>query len=176
MMADPARVAALLWSLAGPRGPMRPADEEERQRAELLQGNPVDAASALLHALRTSSPPPGVDIADAEGAAADLLSDLAADPAVVDLLIDALGASQTRAAALDALGLSGERAAEGPLAALIESRGYEGWTEREIVKLVSAVGMVAGPEARTALDTLAGRGPWPDVVEREIEIARSGQA
>jgi hypothetical protein len=175
MTADPARVAELLWSLAGPRGAMRPTSEEERQRAELRRGDPVDAARALLDALRTSFPPPTLDVAAVEGEAADLLSDLASDPGVVILLIGALGTSETRAAALDALGLSGEHAAGAPLAALVESRGYDGWTEREIVKLASALGMISGPEARSAVDMLAEHGPWPDRIEREIEIARSGR-
>lgn len=176
MTTDFVHVATLLGKLAGFRGPMTPVDEEERLHSELLSGDPVEASRALLHVLGTWAPVPGVDIADVEAVAAGLLSDLAVVPAVVGRLIDALGQHSTRAVALDALGLSGERRASGPLAEVVLSRGYRGWTEREMVKLASALGMIAGPEALSAIETLAERGPWPELIKREIQIARGGGA
>jgi hypothetical protein len=155
---------------------MKLPDDEERQRAELRGGDPVDAAHTLLQVLRTSIPPHGVEISAIRAAAADLLSDLARSPAVVELLVGALDSPSTRIVALHALALSGERTAGPPLAMLVDTCGYVDWTQEEMVGLASALGMIDGAEAIAAIALLAQRGPWPEAVEREIEIAKTAKS
>lgn len=153
------RVAELLWSLAGPGGPLRPEDEDERQRSELIAGDPASAAMSLLNVLRSREPPPGVAPADVAMETAMLLSELARDPGVVELLLAALEAPTTRIAALDALALSGERSAVPALVALAQSDALRGWSESDLVSLASALGSMDTPEAQLALEALGAR--WP---------------
>jgi len=170
--------ARLLWSLAGPRGPMRSAAEDDRQRQALLAGDPVVAARRLLEALRSSTPPAPVRLEDVEIEAADLLSELLRAPGaeVLTLLDHALAEPATRTVALDAFALSAETRAGPRLAALVDRGEYADWSDRELIKLASALGCVQGDHARRAIANLNAHGGWPKNVQDEMDLATKAVA
>jgi hypothetical protein len=152
---------------------MRTDEDDELERHKLLAGDPPVAAARILDALHLGPLPAGVAITDLQAEAADLLSELAADPRVMVLLVDAIGVTPTRTASLDAIALSGEQAAASPLAVVVRSGDYDRWSEREVIKLVSALGSVGGPQSRAAIDAISRRRAWSSAVERELQVART---
>ena len=167
------QTARMLWSLAGPQGPMRSDAETERTRRVLVSGDPQLATSRLLDALRAGAPPADVTPEDLSIEAAELFSELLRAPGddVLNLLLGALEDPPTRTAALDAIALSADQRAARPLAELVRRHSYEDWSERELVKLASALGSLSGAEARGAIAALAAHGGWPSVVQNEIDLA-----
>jgi hypothetical protein len=79
----------------------------------------------------------------------------------------------TRTASLDAIALSGEQAAGSRLAAVVQAGDYDQWSDREVVKLVSALGSVGGPQTRAAIDAISRRRAWSSAVKRELQVART---
>jgi hypothetical protein len=166
-------VMARLMTLAGPRGPLGTDEVLDRLRDELLEGEPLTAASAILDAVETRPElPANVSREDFEGTAADLLAELGERPGVVDYLCQQLERPGLRGVLLDALALLADPAAAPAVAALAKAQLPQPALEtRELVKLLSALGCVGGPESREALDSLRARGGWSPEVSRELEIA-----
>jgi hypothetical protein len=135
-----------------------------------VAGEPAAAAERLLRALRLP-PPAGVEITDVQIEAADLLAHLIDSPGVSERVLAALASPDTRAAALDAIALSAHRAAAPQLAAVVGANGYAKWSDRELVKLASALGSAGGPAARDAIAMMQSRGGWSDDVGRELALA-----
>jgi hypothetical protein len=156
------RTESLLWSLSGPPGPMRSEADDERERQALLAGDPDVAASRLLDVLRRSTPPADVKLENMQTEAADLLSELllASGSEVFERLIAALEDPATRATALDAFALSAEERAGSRLADLVDLHRYKDWTDRELMKLASALGSIESDETRRAFAILNARGGW----------------
>ena len=167
------RTERLLWSLSGPPGPMRSDADDERERQALLGGDPDVAASRLLDVLRRSTPPADVKLEDMQTEAADLLSELLLAPGsgVHERLIAALEHPATRATALDAFALSAEGRAGSRLVDLVDLHQYKGWSDRELMKLASALGSIASDETRRAIGILNARGGWSSDVQNELDLA-----
>lgn len=168
MTKSAARTSRLLWSLAGPSGPMRTADDNGRERAELLRGDALDAADNLLAVIKEEYRPANVKPRDVEIEAAELLSELARDPRVIERLLEAVDSRDTRILALDSLGLSGETAAGAHLAALSQSAAIRVWNEDELVALASAIGLVDGPDAPAGLACLRELSDGRDALREEL--------
>jgi hypothetical protein len=105
--------------------------------------------------------------------AADLLSELllASGSEVFDRLIVALEDPATRATALDAFALSAEKRAGSRLADLVDLHRYKDWTDRELMKLASALGSIESDETRRAIAILNARGGWSRDVQSELDLA-----
>jgi hypothetical protein len=161
----------LLTILAGPVGPLGTEAERERLRRQLLAGDPLAAAERVLDALKAPSPADaGTSREGIEGEASDLLADLADSEGVAFRLTKSLDNPATRAAVLDALALNPRADALAPLASVVEAAGYDDWSERELIKLASALGS-QGKAARPAVLLLQEAREWPPAVERELAIA-----
>ncbi|RKH67430.1 hypothetical protein D7X96_19545 [Corallococcus interemptor] len=144
-----------------------------RLRDELLEGEPRTAASAILDAVEARPElPVNLSREDFEGTAADLLVELGENPGVVDHLCQQFARPRLWGVLLDALALLADPAAAHTVAALAKSQLRHPTLEvPELIKLVSTLGCVGGPESREALDAFRARGDWSPDVARELEIA-----
>jgi hypothetical protein len=162
-----------LIELAGPLGPLAADTRDEELRAALMGGRPIEAAARILDAVRASPTlPSNVTRRDFEYAAAELLSELAKHTAVRHHLENLLLDPVFRSVAIDALALRSDLATGTPLAALATAELAEPFlNEDELIRLVSALGCVGGLDALRAVEALQTK-PYPDVVKRELEIAK----
>jgi hypothetical protein len=156
-VSDEDQTRRLLWSIAGPTGPMASTEQRNEARTKLVTGDSLRAACKLLDVITAGGHPSDVDTRDLEIEAADLLSELARDPRVIEQLLLAMEQRVTRMTALDALALSGEVGARPGLAALVRSPSITNWNEAELVGLASAVGSVDGMEALESMTALLER-------------------
>jgi hypothetical protein len=163
-----------LLFLASPLGPMGTNEERDRLYQELLNCREPIAVAATILDIVESKPelPSNISREDFEGTAIDLLVELGEEPGVEDYLVQKLRNSVLLAVLLDTLALRSTQSAGPKLVALALSQvTCQTLEQRELVKLVSALGCIGGLEAYEALKVLEERDEWPPEVARELEIA-----
>ena len=170
---NPTQLTKKLIELAGPLGPLGTEEARERLRSELIQGEPVTIATAILDAV-SACPELPVTVAreDFEFTASELLAEIGDSPKVAAALTQRLAQPGLRVVILDALALLAARSAAPALAALARAQvPHASLNPRELVRLASALGSVGGAEALAAVELLRAHGGWPPEVVRELEIA-----
>lgn len=162
------RVTALLYSVSGAAGPLGSTDDDDAARAEMLAGDPPAVADAILRALEADLPAT-VHREDLEAEAADLLAELADDAHVLQRILEGFAAPATRPSALDAVALSAAEAAAPLLHELVIDETFTDWSDRDVVKLVSALGSLRSPAAADAIRMMRRRDRWSSAVQRELD-------
>jgi predicted naringenin-chalcone synthase len=158
-----------LIRLAGPLGPLGTFEDQARLRDDLRSGAPPVAAQRVLDAVAAAPAlPANVTPRDFEGAATEILAELADDPGARQVLERGLADPAIRPVAIDALGLSCNPLAGPALARLVLDDTT--LREDELGRVVSALGCVGGDDAVAALGMLRAR-DLPESVVRELEIA-----
>ncbi|MDB4932797.1 MAG: hypothetical protein JWM10_5281 [Myxococcaceae bacterium] len=161
-----------LIELASPLGPLGDPEYRRRLHDALLAGEPASTARRLLDAWgEIADLPSHVRLDDVEGTAADLLSDLAANPSALLEIERALTDPRRRGVALFALGLCAPPSAGQALAALAGADVVPPLTGDELISLASALRATGGGDAaRAAVVRLLERAVPADA-RRDLELA-----